>query len=293
MSENFANEYLLQNKLSSESPDLQKRVHDTVFVLEDMLYSYLNRFKTFTDHSLMHSLNVLYYCNQLIGPEQIQKLTPEECYVLIMACYLHDIGMGINEKDYIQLSEAIPFGDYFQNNSQDDTARIIRDFHNEYSGLLIRKYAELFDFPSEELQYAVIQVSRGHRKTDLFDENEYPDLPVGSGTLHLAYLSAVVRLADEIDVASDRNPELLFDSSKLTQKRDIEVFGTHESIRSLKIEEERIILYTRPKSPEYVSLIQKLTDKIQKTLDYCRDVAEKRSGFRITQEQVVVLQDQD
>ena len=29
----------------------------------------------------------------------------------------------------------------------------------------IRKYAELFDFPSEELQYAVIQVSRGHRKT--------------------------------------------------------------------------------------------------------------------------------
>ena len=89
-----------------------------------------------------------------------------ECYSLMMACYLHDIGMGVNEKDFIEFSKHIDFGDYFKTHSHDAPAETIRAFHHEYSGHFIRKYAELLEIPTKEMLFATIQISRGHRKTD-------------------------------------------------------------------------------------------------------------------------------
>ena len=56
-------------------------------------------------------------------------------------------------------------------------------------------------------------MSRGHRKTDLYDEEEYPTdyrLP-NNNTVCLPYLAALIRLSDEIDVVASRNPLLLYD----------------------------------------------------------------------------------
>lgn len=78
--------------------------------------------------------------------------------------------------------------------------------------------------------FAVVQTCRGHRKTDLFDEKEYYDLVTPYGIIRTAFLSALIRLADEIDVGVDRNSELLFDSSKVHDLKCIEAFATHESI---------------------------------------------------------------
>ena len=102
-----------------------------------------------------------------------------------------------------------------------------------------------------------------------------------------SYLSAVLRLADEIDVGAGRNSELLFDTSKLTKQVDIDAFGTHESIRQVEVQPDKILLWTRPKEPRFSALIEALSGKIQETLDYCREVAEKRSDLRITQKQVI------
>jgi hypothetical protein len=46
---------------------------------------------------------------------------------------------------------------------------------------------------------------------------------------------------------------------------------------------DKIILVVKPKSPEYVPLIETLNGKIQETLDYCRRAAQERSNLRITQ----------
>ena len=198
--------------------------------------------------------------------------------------------MGISQKNYEEFSQKIDFGNYFATHSREDDGRIIRDFHNEYSGLMIRKYADLFDIPCEEMVFAIIQVSRGHRKTDLFDEKEYYDLMTPYGIIRTAYLSAIVRLADEIDVGVDRNSELLFDSSKVTEQRDIDAFGTHESIRTVEVEKDAIVLCTKPKAPEFRPLIKNLADKIKETLDYCREVAAARSDFLITQTDVKIVE---
>ena len=281
----MSEEYLIERRLREESPDLHRNMTDSVAVFEMMLQKFLGRFPKFTDHSLIHSLEVLEYGNLLIGPEQVKRLSAEECYVFIMSCYLHDTGMGITDKD---------LEDYLAGSEGDapdeaDMTDFVRKSHNELSGFLIKKYALLFEIPSDVLTHAIVQVSRGHRKTDLFDEAAYPDLTLESGAvIRTAYLAAVLRLADEIDVASDRNPEILYDTRGLTGQKHIEAFGTHESIKRVLVLPDRLVLVTKPKAPEYRGLIAKLADKIRQTLDECRKVAEKRSDLRITQTDVII-----
>ena len=281
--------FVLEKRLKDGDADLHRRMRDCVAVLQNTLQRSLARFPTFTDHSLLHSMNILDFCNRLIGEEQAGRLTYEESYVIIMACYLHDVGMGISDRDYAEyLKETDPGEVPDSSGSPDPDA--VRSVHHELSAWFIRKYADLLDIPSEEHAIAIAQVSRGHRKTDLFDTGEYPDTAAGTGgTVNTAYLAAVLRLADEIDVARDRNLRLLYDVSQLTEKRDIEAFGKHDSIRSVEITEDSILLYAEPELPEYERLIMETAAKIQETLDYCRAVAAARSGFRITQERVRIL----
>ena len=281
-------DYLLETRLKEEDPDLHTRVKNSSFVLQEMLDSFTTWFPDFTDHSILHSMDVLEYCNWLLG-DQVLKLTIGECYVLIMSCYLHDVGMGVSRDNFAAFTRKIGMEDYMRRHPDVPEAEIVRQFHQEFSGLFIRKYADLFDFPTEELLFATIQVSRGHRKTDLYDEKEYPVLKTPYGIIRTAFLSAVLRLADEIDVAADRNPELLFDTSKLTKQKDIDAFGVHESIRTVELTGENIILHTKPKEPRFVSLVEDLSEKIQETLDYCRDVASHSSPLCIPQRKVKIV----
>lgn len=280
-------EFLLEKRLKEEAPDLHRRMTDSVVVLQGMLDSFLTWFPNFTDHSSLHSMDVIYYCNQLLG-EQVQYLTIPECYVLLMACYLHDIGMGIPKESYEEFISKADKENFRQNHPEASTENIIRSLHNELSGVMIEKYESLFDIPSPEYTYAIVQISRGHRKTDLYDVTEYADIQTPEGVIRTAFLSAVLRLADEIDVGADRNPELLFDTSNLTEQRDIDSFGTHESIRQVEVTKQAIVLHTKPKEPRFEALIEELAVKVQQTLDYCRDAAMKRSDLRITQEKVRV-----
>ena len=285
---NDNHDFLLEKRLREEAPDLHRRVTDSVVVLQRTLESFFIWFPDFTDHSTLHSMDVLNFCNQLLS-SQGMLLTIPECYALVMSCYLHDIGMGVNRKDYADFAAQLDLVEYRQRKPDADEALTIRDFHNEFSGLFIRKYSALFDIPSEELVFSIVQLSRGHRKTDLYDENEYPDVETPDGVIRTAFLSAVLRLADEIDVGADRNPEILFNTSKLTRQVDIDAFGTHESIRTVEVTRDAIILHVRPKESRFVALIEELAGKIQQTLDYCRDVAERRSDLRIMQERIVIV----
>ena len=280
--------FFLENALRQKDPQLHQRMTESTFALKKMLQSFLDRFPDFTDHSMLHSLNVINYCNLILGKEQVDRLAPEECYALIMAGYLHDIGMGINDRDLQSFLESPEAGRFTEIIDADDMPRTVRALHHELSGFLIRKYSGIFDFPSEELAFAVIQLSRGHRKTDLYDPVEFADIKAGGAVIRTAYLAAVLRISDEMDVANDRNPDLLFDASGLTAINDIMAFGLHESILSTEITDEAMILHVRPKSDEFVPALEKMADEIQKKLDYCRDVAEKRSDLRITQTKVII-----
>ena len=54
-----ASDFLLEKKLNRERPDLHRNMSDNVVILQTMLTKFLTRFPDYTDHSLLHSLNVL------------------------------------------------------------------------------------------------------------------------------------------------------------------------------------------------------------------------------------------
>ena len=256
-----------------------------------MLSNYRRLFPEYTDHSELHSLTVIDSCNRLIGTGQIDKLNRNEIFILLMACYLHDSGMGINENDYAQFKDILGEEQYFKDHPNDTRADFVRTYHNEFSALFIEKYAPMFDMPSEEYVFAIKQVVRGHRKTDLYDEKEYPSdyrMPDGT-TVCLPYLAALIRLADEIDVAASRNPLILFDIDLLTDEVEIWENRKVMAVESLETTDDAFILHTGEKDPEIVEALEKTVDKMQKTLDLCRDVVEKRTAFSISQKKVVLV----
>lgn len=287
MSDTSNYDFSMERRLYKLDPILHKRFTSAVFGLQHVLSNYKLLFPSFTDHTELHSLNVIDFSNQLIA-DQIERMNADEIFTLLMGAYLHDTGMGITEKDYIDFSEKIDFGDYFETHSRDDRSRVIRDFHNEFSAQFIRKYSALLDLPSEEHMFAVIQVSRGHRKTNMMNEEEYPTAyPLANGhTLCLPYLAALIRLADEIDITAARNSVLLYDFQSLSSQFDQFHFSLHKAVRNLRITETEFVVEAHTDDPRYQNGIIELCGKMQDTLDHCRNAVNGRTPYRITQETV-------
>ena len=284
-------DFALERRLRELDANLHQRFTDAVFALQHILSNYKLIFPDFTDHTELHSLNIIEFCNELVG-DQIDKLNADEIYCLLLGCYFHDTGMGISHKDFEEFSKKIDFGNYFDTHDKDNLPEIIRNFHNEYSGLFVKKYAEFFEFPSEEHLFAIMQISRGHRKTNLLDDNEYPfalKLQNSDHTICVKYLSALVRLADEIDVTAARNSHAIYDISKLTHEIDIIEFMKHDAVKGLLINEKEFTLLVETNDEKIFSGLEKVAAKMQKTLDYCRSAINGVSQFEITQERVKII----
>lgn len=282
------NNFALEKRLKELDLDLHTRFANTVLAIQQILNNYQLVFPDYTDHTVLHSLNVIEFCNQLIG-SQIDKLNADEIYCLLLGCYFHDTGMGITLSDYEEFSKQIDFGNYFDNHPKDDLPEIIRSFHNEYSGLFIKKYARFFEFPSEEHLFAIIQISRGHRKTNLLDEKQYPlHLKVSNNgnTICLPYLSALIRLADEIDVTASRNSHAIYDLSKIKEEIDLIEFMKHDAVTGLDVNEKEFVVQVKTDDEHVYDALQEMVKKMQKTLDQCRDAVNKNTSFIITQESI-------
>ena len=283
------NNFALEKRLKELKPELHTRFPNTVLAIQHILTNYKLIFPDFTDHTVLHSLNVLEFCNKLIG-NQIDKLNADEIYCVLLGCYFHDTGMGITVRDFEEFSKEIDFGNYFDTHDRDNYPEIIRNFHNEYSGRFIKKYARFFEFPSEQHMFAIIQISRGHRKTDLLDENEYPlSLQLDNGnTICLPYLAALIRLADEIDVTASRNSSAIYDINKIEREIDLIEFMKHEAVNDLIINNDEFIMKVSTNKENIFKSLEVMAGKMQKTLDQCREAVNNRSKFLITQERIKI-----
>ncbi len=282
-------DFSLERRLRELDKDLHKRFTDTVFALQQILSNYKLIFPDFTDHTELHSLNIIEFCNHIIG-DQIDKLNADEIYAILVGCYFHDTGMGISHKDFETFSKEIDFGDYFNNHDRNNYPEIVRNFHNEYSALFIKKYARFFDFPSDAHQFAIAQISKGHRKTDLNDRDEYPlalTTPNGN-TICLPYLSALVRLADEIDVTASRNSHAIYDLNKIVEERDLIEFMKHDAVTGLEIHEKEFVMVVSTDDEKIYGALEQLAEKMQKTLDNCRSAVNGVTPYTITQEKVII-----
>ena len=287
-------DYLLERTLHAKDKNLHTIFRDTVFATQNILNRFELLFPEYTDHSELHSMTVIDSCNRLIGRNQIDMLNADEIYTLLTACYLHDVGMGVSEKDFDEFKVKLGNDEFFASHPGATKADFVRTYHNEFSGLFLDKYYNLFDIPSKEHLFAIKQIVRGHRKTDLYDEKEYPaDFKVPNGnTICLPYLAALLRLADEVDVVASRNPLILYDIDILTDEVEIVENKKLQAIKSMRMTRNAYVFTYKTYDDNINKELIEMIGKMQKTLDYCRDVAEKRTPFSISQEKITLRREQ-
>ena len=278
-------DFALEYRLKALDPALHARFTNCVLSIQQLLNGYQRVFPDFTDHTVLHSMTVVDFCNRLIGG-QIGRLNQDEIFALLMGCYLHDVGMGVGRRDLAVFTRELGI----EGPEAQDPKEMIRKYHHEFSGLFIRKYAEFFELPSPAHLRAVVQIARGHRKTDLLDENEFrPALRVPNGnTICLPYLAALVRLADEIDVTAARNPTMLYSIDDLKEERDIVEHRKHLAVRDLRITDDAFTLLVDGSDPIIGEQIRRMAVKMQATLDECRAAVLGRTPYEITQREVRV-----
>lgn len=279
----YNSDFAAERRLFKLNPNYHELIKSTAFVMMNILDKYKTHFPSFTDHSSLHSLQVIDFCNRLMR-DQVEKLNEDELYVLLMGCYLHDTGMGISDDDYIQLKEKILSEEYKKAHPHEDIADAIRSFHHEFSASFIRKYAPLFEVPSQQHVEAIAQVSRGHRKTDLNDSAEYPahmQMPNGN-TVCLPYLASLIRLADELDIARDR----MMTHDYENEQRNRLHYDGHYAISSMTMTEDAFVFNVDPCSSEVHEFIKEEEIKLQEVLNECRETVKQRTEFEITQSKV-------
>ena len=277
-------DFFLERRLKETNIEFARRYSSCTSLFEQMLKKFLSVFPTFTDHSLLHTLSVINISNHVLR-DNVEKLNPSEIYIYLMACALHDIGMGVSDKDLDLFIDAAGLRAYRDEHPEIEKPNFMRKFHNDLSAEFVKKYWEILEIPSERYAEAIAEVGRGHRKTDLFDEALYPtafDLSDGT-TANLALLAALIRLCDELDIASDRNPEFLFDMEMIarTSEESLFEFSKHGAIHRVEFSDDEIVVFADTDKEGLVGGIIDAIRTVHKTLTYCLSVIEARSDFKI------------
>ena len=277
-------DFLLEHRLKELNSELAYRRTCCMSLFEQMLKKFLAVFPTFTDHTLLHTLSVANISNQLLR-ENVRKLNASEIYIYLMACALHDIGMGVSDKDLDPFIDASGLRGYVNDHPEISKPTLVRKFHNDFSSQFVKKYWEILEIPSEQYANAIAEVGRGHRKTDLMEEALYPtDYDLGDGQYaNLALLAALIRLCDELDIASDRNPDLLYDTETMEgmSEKDVFEFSKHDAIHTVNFSEDSIVVIADTDKADIADGVMEAIRTVKETLEYCLSVIQKRSDFSI------------
>ena len=71
------NDYMIEKRLRQLDGDLHDRYRNCVVVSNKMLSRYEGIFPEYTDHTMLYTLDIIDYCNCIIG-ERIDRLTTDD-----------------------------------------------------------------------------------------------------------------------------------------------------------------------------------------------------------------------
>lgn len=166
---------------------------------------------SYTNHGKTHIDSVEGYVGDLIGNEKLEKhISPQEFFILLLGVFCHDLGM----------TRFSP--------REKDTYHIERSKHNVYSYQFVMDGVNQKNIcvPDESYYKPIALLCLGHRDYEDDYGNEIHTLSdkcsidgkdvvikdairIDGAKVHLRYLAAILRLADELDISPKRAPESL------------------------------------------------------------------------------------
>ncbi len=209
--------------------EIQKRnntgIIENIMKIRENVSPILGRISTFfvdyTNHDVSHSDQVLLNLDWIIPPKVFNNLNKYEIQILLIACYLHDVGMAVGEKEADELIESGDFQLYKKQSILTDKDKSDKELLLEYVRFIHHKRSEKYIIENYKelgienigIARAVAIVTRGHREEDLSDAEEFDNrffVISGKDPVCLSFLASCLRLADEVDITRIRTPELLF-----------------------------------------------------------------------------------
>ena len=85
-----------------------------------------------------------------------------------------------------------------------------------------------------------------------------------------------------------RNSKLLYDLEAITDDRQLFEHKRHRAVRDLLIDRDAFTLLIDDSDPVIVEKIKRMAEKMQQTLDTCRDAVNGRTPYEITQRRVLL-----
>ncbi|TET07950.1 MAG: hypothetical protein E3J86_11685 [Candidatus Thorarchaeota archaeon] len=236
----------------------KQAIRDTFNKITPLLAKICKAFDWYTPHGISHSLTVISHLDILLEPI-IKKLDSEQIFALMIAAAVHDIGMVPNlfdEDQDIELSE--------------DRIQELRRTHHLRSERYVKEILNV-NYMNESIRHSVGLLVKGHRVVELFTK-EYND--PSSIVKNLSFLSAALRLADELDLSYERVSFLdsLKDPQKLLDRipeESVKFWKGHLTIEDWtpSMYREGIILHASIKDLEGLFALELVKQKLTETLD--------------------------
>lgn len=82
--------------------------------LAQMLEFTLADFPNYSQHNETHCRAVIHNIECLLGEEEIRRLSPTDCFAILMTVYLHDLGMCITDEDRGKIIESKEFANWIE-----------------------------------------------------------------------------------------------------------------------------------------------------------------------------------
>ena len=77
--------------------------------LSNLLSFTISSFPTYSNHDETHCRSVLHNIECLLGEAEIRRLSPTDCFGILIAVYLHDIGMSVGDDEKFEIVKSDAF----------------------------------------------------------------------------------------------------------------------------------------------------------------------------------------
>lgn len=185
-------------------------------------------FPNYTNHDLKHLKNVEENIDNMLTEDVKKDLSDEEIFCLLSATWLHDIGMipVNNEKEIYEHKNP---------HEREEYSDKVRSFHNIRSKCYVENKKE--ELGLDDFEAGIIgKICKGHRQVDL---GEYDDT-YSKTKVRLSSLSAILRLADELDVTYKR--ENILSEEGVDEETKKQHYRIHRLVRKSVFDYENQII---------------------------------------------------
>ena len=249
----------LTELLRSLSTRLFIRYEAIAQVIAEGLQRYAGLIGYLTDHGEKHVQNLIESLELLIPDDTKGRLNAQETFLLLCAAHFHDVGL---------LYEKHPDEDWLA----------VRKDHPERTYDYIHEYYQDWGLSKAEA-YALQNICLGHSGDTLYELPE--DVMISHSRVRIRFLSALLRLADELDVDYTRVSRYIMQLKQIPPE-SLQHWIKHEDISGVNINSRSwtIEIHAMPRNDEVKALLQEMVaDKIQRELDYMRPILERHGIF--------------